>query len=66
LLSDIHYLCGMKQSLKENGGLPASILWTLAIVAGGSGGKIFYIQTWSRSLGSQHLLYPTAAKYDTP
>ena len=24
----------MKQTLKENGGLPASILWTLAIVAG--------------------------------
>ena len=24
----------MKQELKENGGLPAHILWTLAIVAG--------------------------------
>lgn len=24
----------MKQTLKENGGLPASILWTLSIVAG--------------------------------
>ena len=44
LLSDIHYLCGMKQSLKENGGLPASILWTLAIVAGVSVANIYYIQ----------------------
>ena len=44
MLSDIHYLCGMKQSLKENGGLPASILWTLAIVAGVSVANIYYIQ----------------------
>ncbi len=34
----------MKQSLKENGGLPASILWTLAIVAGVSVANIYYIQ----------------------
>lgn len=34
----------MKQSLKENGGLPASILWTLAIVAGISVANIYYIQ----------------------
>ena len=34
----------MKQLLKENGGLPASILWTLAIVAGVSVANIYYIQ----------------------
>ena len=34
----------MKQPLKENGGLPASILWTLAIVAGVSVANIYYIQ----------------------
>ena len=46
LLSDgeIHYLCRMKQTLKENGGLPASILWTLAIVAGISVANLYYNQ----------------------
>ena len=39
-----YYLCRMKQPLKENGGLPASILWTLAIVAGVSVANIYYIQ----------------------
>lgn len=34
----------MKQSLKENGGLPASILWTLAIVAGISVANLYYNQ----------------------
>ena len=34
----------MKQPLKENGGLPASILWTLAIVAGISVANIYYVQ----------------------
>lgn len=34
----------MKQTLKENGGLPASVLWTLAIVAGVSVANIYYIQ----------------------
>lgn len=34
----------MKQELKENGGLPASILWTLAIVAGVSVANIYYNQ----------------------
>ena len=31
-------------AIKENGGLPASILWTLAIVAGVSVANIYYIQ----------------------
>lgn len=34
----------MKQSLRENEGLPASILWTLAIVAGISVANIYYNQ----------------------
>lgn len=34
----------MKQELKENGGLPAYILWTLAIVAGISVANIYYNQ----------------------
>ena len=34
----------MKKELKENGGLPASILWTLAIVAGISVANIYYNQ----------------------
>ena len=34
----------MKQILKENGGLPASILWTLAIVAGISLANLYYNQ----------------------
>ncbi len=34
----------MKQPLKENGGLPVSILWTLAIVAGISVANIYYVQ----------------------
>lgn len=34
----------MKQELKENGGLPASILWILAIVAGISVANIYYNQ----------------------
>ena len=34
----------MKQILKENGGLPASILWTLAIVAGISVANLYYNQ----------------------
>lgn len=34
----------MKQELKENGGLPAHILWTLAIVAGVSVANIYYNQ----------------------
>lgn len=34
----------MKQPLKENGGLPASILWTLAIVAGISVANLYYNQ----------------------
>ncbi|MDR0995362.1 MAG: MFS transporter [Tannerella sp.] len=34
----------MQQELKENGGLPASLLWTLAIVAGISVANIYYIQ----------------------
>lgn len=34
----------MKQELKANGGLPASILWTLAIVAGISVANIYYNQ----------------------
>ena len=34
----------MKQLLKENGGLPASILWTLAIVAGISVANLYYNQ----------------------
>lgn len=34
----------MKKSLKENGGLPASILWTLAIVAGVSVANLYYNQ----------------------
>ena len=32
----------MKQELKENGGLPAHILWTLAIVAGVSVANLYY------------------------
>lgn len=34
----------MKHTLKENGGLPASILWTLAIVAGISVANLYYNQ----------------------
>ena len=34
----------MKQTLKESGGLPASILWTLAIVAGISVANLYYNQ----------------------
>ena len=34
----------MKQPLKENGGLPASILWPLAIVAGISVANLYYNQ----------------------
>lgn len=34
----------MKQKLKENGGLPAHILWTLAIVAGISVANLYYNQ----------------------
>ena len=34
----------MKQTLKENGGLPASILWTLSIVAGISVANLYYNQ----------------------
>lgn len=34
----------MRQTLKENGGLPASILWTLAIVAGISVANLYYNQ----------------------
>lgn len=34
----------MKQKLKENGGLPAHILWTLAIVAGASVANLYYNQ----------------------
>ena len=34
----------MKQTLKENGGLPASVLWTLAIVAGISVANLYYNQ----------------------
>lgn len=34
----------MKQTLKENEGLPASILWTLAIVAGISVANLYYNQ----------------------
>lgn len=34
----------MKQELKENGGLPAHILWTLAIVAGISVANLYYNQ----------------------
>ena len=34
----------MKQPLKENGGLPASILWTLASVAGISVANLYYNQ----------------------
>ena len=39
-----HYLCSMKRDLKENGGLPAHILWTLAIVAGVSVANLYYNQ----------------------
>ena len=39
-----HYLCRMKTELKENGGLPAHILWTLAIVAGISVANLYYNQ----------------------
>ncbi len=38
------YLCSMKAELKENGGLPAHILWTLAIVAGISVANLYYNQ----------------------
>lgn len=34
----------MKQLLKENGGLPASILWTLSIVAGVTVANLYYNQ----------------------
>lgn len=34
----------MKQELKENGGLPASILWTLSIVAGVTVANLYYNQ----------------------
>ena len=34
----------MKAELKENGGLPAHILWTLAIVAGISVANLYYNQ----------------------
>ena len=34
----------MKRVLKENGGLPAHILWTLAIVAGASVANLYYNQ----------------------
>lgn len=34
----------MKQTLTENGGLPASLLWTLAIVAGISVANLYYNQ----------------------
>lgn len=34
----------MRQVLKENGGLPAHILWTLAIVAGASVANLYYNQ----------------------
>ena len=44
MLNDIYYLCGMKQILKENEGIPASILWTLAVVAGVSVANLYYNQ----------------------
>jgi len=34
----------MKQELKENQGLPASLLWTLAIIAGISVANLYYNQ----------------------
>lgn len=34
----------MKRTLKENGGLPASLLWTLAILAGVSVANLYYNQ----------------------
>ena len=34
----------MKQTLKENGGLPPLILWTLSIVAGISVANLYYNQ----------------------
>lgn len=40
----IHYFCSMKQSLKENAGLPASVLWSLAIIAGFSVANLYYNQ----------------------
>lgn len=43
-IKGVGYLCSMKQELKENGGLPAHILWTLAIVAGISVANLYYNQ----------------------
>ena len=38
------YLCGMKQTLIENKGLPASLLWALAIIAGITVANLYYNQ----------------------
>ena len=45
----------MKQSLKENGGLPASILWTLAIVAGISVANLYYNQPLLEEMLKQNI-----------
>lgn len=39
-----NYLCGMKQELKENQGIPLSLLWTLAIISGVTVANIYYNQ----------------------
>lgn len=41
----------MNVELKENGGLPARILWTLAIVAGVSVANIYYNQPLLNVIG---------------
>lgn len=41
----------MTVELKENGGLPARILWTLAIVAGVSVANIYYNQPLLNVIG---------------
>lgn len=39
-----NYLCAMKQELKENQGIPSSLLWALAIISGVTVANIYYNQ----------------------
>ena len=40
----IYYICGMKKVLEENKGVPLSLLWTLAGIAGISVANLYYNQ----------------------